>query len=173
MGAEKPAIAKVLESCKCITRLIANTECGMKLGEKAYMENNDRAFGKAPGDDTKDLFDAERLECAGVIEKNFAGHPQLAKAIAGISGTFLRADAMPEHRSLLKSLLHREDGPEKYVCIWGTQDIVVPHKYAHEVVAMNPEKVKLIEPCLGHECIHEDAKQVGQIVVDELFKGTE
>jgi len=171
--AEKPAIAKAIESCKGIQRLIMNTECGMKLAEDAYKQNNDRAFGKAPGDDTKYLFDAKRLECAEDIVKNFAGHPQLGKCIAGISGTFLRGDSMPEHRSLLKSLLNREDGPEKYVCIWGTQDIVVPHKYAQELVAMNPKKVKLVEPCLGHECIHEDAKQIGQIVVDELFKGKE
>jgi len=171
--AEKPAVAKFIESCSSIQRLMLNTECGLKLLEDAYTKNNDNAFGKVVGDDTKYLFQAKKEAAAEGILRNFAHHPQLAKGIAAISSTFLRGDQMPEHQSMLRKLLQREDGPERYCCIWGTQDIVVPFKHAQEVVSLSPQRVKLATPCLGHECIHEDARQIAQIVVDELFKGTE
>jgi pimeloyl-ACP methyl ester carboxylesterase len=163
--AEKPCLSKQIEKCKCLIGLVTRSAALLKAGEGDYLANNDVAFGKKDG---KHLFPEKVKASADQIVNNFKYHPQLVKAIATISFTFLRANQMHEHRELFHQLVKRPDGPEKILLLWGTQDTVVPYEHAHEVVAWDPKRVKLVSPLLGHESIGEDPTGVAQTIVDEL-----
>merc|ERR1712107_76624 len=137
------------------------------VGEQGYIDNNAVAFGK---EGEKYLFPEKCTACETQIKKNFEHHPQLTRGTCAILIGFLRNDLLADHRSHLKSIATRDDGPAKILHVWGTKDTVVPYEFAPDAVAMNPDRVKLVSPNLGHESIAEDPKQVAQIIIDE-FKG--
>lgn len=157
----KPALAW-LWSYGFFKRMVANN----KTIGAGLLENNDKAFAK--GKNGAYLFPEQHKKDAEKIKNIFEHHPQAGRACAGILAEFLRFDMMVEHRSHLKALLTRDDGPKKVVLVWGNGDIVCPCEFAAEVVAMNPKCVQLVSPNLGHEALSEDPTTVAKAIVEGL-----
>lgn len=162
--AEKPCLSKFIERFNCLIALVSNTSL-IKAGEVDYLKNAQNSFGKDKSG--KFLFPVAQKEHCDRIVKNFAHHPQLINTIAGISMTFLVSDQMATHRSALKEVL-QSSACERVLLVWGTCDTVVPYKNSAELVAMNPQKVTLKSPELGHDSPWENAGMLGEIIVGEM-----
>jgi len=164
--AVKPFFTRV-EGYTCFQRLVLNTAPGRLVVQNGVLENNDLAFGK--NEDGEYLFPAEHEKDKQKIRRVFQQNSQAAKAIGALSSNILRLDQMPGYQQRLKKLLNDpERRPEKLLLVWGTKDLVVPYKYAQEVVAMNPAIVQLESPEIGHEALSEDPEGIAKIIVHNV-----
>merc|ERR1712129_32554 len=145
---------------------VMNTGAAKGTVTDGFLENNDKAF--ATDDKGKYLYPDLHKRDAAKIKAVFENNIQAPKAIGAISAGFLGGDLLPGHREALKSLLTGDKCPTKMLLVWGTKDVVCPHKYAAEVVAMNPKVVELVSPELGHESLSEDPRMIAQHIVDGM-----
>merc|ERR1711994_23532 len=140
--AVKDAIATAVDKSAFLTRMLLNSGALRNICRDGMMANNDKACIKNKAGEF--MYPEAHKALAEKLKKTFDQHPQLPKAMAAISSTFLNLGHMPDHRAHFKDLAQRKEGPEKIVMVWGTGDEVVPYQHAAEVAAWTPERVKII-----------------------------